>query len=116
MGLLCSSSAPKASQNAKQENSANRRHQDGRQVEAFSVLEPKKTADKEAADKGADDANNQIGQKPVVPAGYALGNPSRQDTNDDTSNEIHGRLLTHFGVNACAQGPFPLVWPNGFGC
>jgi len=71
---------------------------------------PKKTTDKEAADKGADDANNQIGQQTVVPAGYALGNPSSQNTNDDTSDEIHGRLLAHFVLNACAQGPFRFDW------
>jgi hypothetical protein len=94
---LCRSSAPKASQNAKQEDGANRCHDDGRQVEAFSVLEAEKAADKEAADKGADDANNQIGQQSVVPAGNPLGNPSSQDTNDDEGNEIHGRLLARFG-------------------
>jgi hypothetical protein len=43
----------------------------------------------------------------MIAAGDPLGDPSGQDTDDDTRYDIHGRLLMgRFGVNARAQGPF----------
>jgi hypothetical protein len=46
-------------------------------------MEAQKATDKEATYKGADDADDQIGQQPMIAAGDPLGDPSGQDTDDD---------------------------------
>jgi hypothetical protein len=70
-------------------------------------MEAEKTTDQEATDKSANDADDQVGQQSMIAAGDPLGNPTSQDTNDNTRDHIHGWLLQELSEeNARAQGLF----------
>ena len=56
-------------------------------------MEPEKVADKEAANEGAEDTDNEVRQQPMIAAGDPLGDPASQDANNDARDDIQGWLL-----------------------
>ena len=65
-------------------DSTNRGDHDRRQVEAIVAAKPQQAREKEAADERADDADDQVREKPVVAAGDPFGKP-RQPVECPTS-------------------------------
>jgi hypothetical protein len=57
-------------------------------------VEAQQTTNKKPANEGADDTYDQVGQQSVIAAGDALGEPSGENADHDTGQDIH---TTTFG-------------------
>ena len=90
---LGSSPALESAKNPKQENGTNRCHGNGRQIEAFRIVEAKKSADNETADESADDADDKIGQQAMIAASDPFGEPAGKDADDQPGDDTHEDLL-----------------------
>jgi len=81
---------PDAAKDRKQQDSADRGHDNRGHVEALLVPEAQKARKDEAAEKGADNADEEIGEQTVAPAGKREsecrpGNPTPLQPSDDVA-------------------------------
>ena len=54
------------------------------------IAKAQQRSEHEAAEQGADDADDQVGDETVLAAGDLLGNPSRDEADKDPSEKSHG--------------------------
>jgi hypothetical protein len=82
-----------------QQHSADGRHDDRKHVEALLVPEAQKARKDEAAQKGADDADEEIGEQTLTPACHALGEPAGEDGHHDPRKDAHDQSQPYWSAN-----------------
>ena len=68
-----------AAEDREQYDSADRGHHNRGHIEALLVPKTQKARKDEATQKGADDADDEVGQETMAPPGNPLGKPARDD-------------------------------------